>query len=327
MKVIHLADSALSGAPYRLAQVQRAGGLEARAITYRSHYGPRVFPHDVLVDDHPDVIHHLLATADVIHYHNLWKNQQIFRVYAWTWDLVKGKPAVIQFHSPREHSFFEEPLHEPSLVKLVVAQYQVRFYPECLPVPNAVPIDDPLHRPLATHNVSPIIAFTPPTCTHPECTPMPGSPHLPACQRYPRWANKGYRETMAVLQQGFRYDCVTNVSWEEAMQRRQRCDIAIDEVVTGSYHMCSLEALAQGLATIAGLDTLTIDALEMVTGTRTHPWIIARPDTLGAALRRLTMDIAYLRDKQRAARTYMERYWNACAITNTFRDIYALASP
>jgi len=307
VKVLHLSDGALSGAPVRLAQVQRIGGLEARLLNVDHAFGSRVYGRDALMDDGPDLVARLLAEADVLHYHNWWRESFLFTTYPWAWDLAREKPSVIQFHSPR-FAQFEPALAEPSLLKLVVAQYHVRFYPECRPVPNAVPIDDPLHRPLGLENDPPVVAFTPPQCLDTE-----------------GWGSKGVRETLPVLESGFRHRFVTEAPWEEAMRLRQECDIAIDEIVTGSYHMCSLEALSQGLATIAGLDAQTVDALEQVTGTREHPWIVAGPATLRRALRELVEDGGYRQAKRREAREYMERHWNPAAITARFADIYSEA--
>lgn len=304
MKVLHLCDSALSGAPYRLMQVQRLGGLDARHVLFPDPAAREDYPHDVAADGDPGLIADLLAAADVVHYHNRWRRSEIFALHPWAWELVRRKPAVIQFHSPRDGEDFEEALREPSLLKLVVAQYHVRFYPECRPVPNAVPIDDPLHRPLGRYNDPPVVAFTPQKCGREG------------------WHDKGCAPTLEVLRRGFRHRFVTGASWREAMELRAACDIAIDEIVTGSYHLCSLEALSQGLATVAGLDAQTVDALERVTGTREHPWIVARPETLERELACLVEDAGYLRDRREAARRYMERYWSPAAVTAQFRAVY-----
>jgi hypothetical protein len=307
LKVVHISDFPLSGAPYRLAEVQRLQGLEARLLNHVDRYDEnRVYPHDLLMSAEPGLIAHLLESADVIHFHNQWRNGELFRLHPWAWDVVRRKPCVIQFHTPREEHL-EEGLGEPSLLKLVVAQYQVRFYPECRPVPNVVPIDDALHSPAGAENDPPVIAYTPGNCDRTG------------------WRSKGCAETLAVLERGFRYRFVTGVPWTEAMAVKRPCDIAIDEVVTGSYHLCSLEALSLGLATIAGLDERTVDALEAVTGTREHPWIVARPDTLHGELARLVADGDYRRAKRREGRAYMERHWNPARVVARFVDVYAEA--
>lgn len=305
MRIVHISDYPLSGAPYRLMQVQRLCGLEARLLFHVDRYsGNRVYPCDLMMSASREELAPLFDSADVIHYHERWRSSQLFKLHPWAWDALRKKPSVIQFHTPRE-KHLEEGLCEPSLLKLVVAQYHVRLYPECRPVPNAVPIDDPMHRPLGVENDPPRIVFTPGYCNRRG------------------WRSKGCGSTLAVLKRGFDYRFVTSVPWAEAMAAKRDCDIAIDEVVTGSYHLCSLEALSLGLATIAGLDELTIDALEKVTGTRQHPWIVARPNTLYRELKRLVADPGYRREKRRESRAWMERYWSPQAIVAHFEAAYA----
>jgi hypothetical protein len=303
LRIIHISWDPLSAAPYRLVQVQRLCGLEAHLISEPRSYGNRIYPHDLAIDGDRELLADLLAAADVVHYHNWWKEGELFKRHPWAWELVRRKPSVIQFHSPRA-PWYEAQLREPSLTKLVVAQYQVRQYPECLPVPNAVPIDDPLHRPLFLDNDPPVVAYTPPICDGEG------------------WYDKGYEATVSVLERGFAHRTVTDAPWAEVMAIRQRCDVAIDEVVTGSYHMCSLEALSQGLATVANLDAQTVDALERVTGTRRHPWVIASPATLEAVLARLVAEPAYRAACRQAARSYMERHWSPRTVADRFAEIY-----
>jgi hypothetical protein len=307
LRIVHVSDFPLSGAPYRLVQVQRLCGHDARLLNHVDRYSEtRIYPRDLLMDAGRDVLAHLFESADVIHYHERWRTSRLFQLHPWAWELVRRKPSVIQFHTPRE-KHLEAGLREPSLVKLVVAQYQVRLYPECRPVPNAIPIDDPLHRPAGAENDPPVVAFTPGNCDRRG------------------WRSKGCGSTMAVLKRGFQYRFVSGAPWVEAMEAKRGCDIAIDEVVTGSYHLCSLEALSLGLATIAGLDERTVDALEAVTGTREHPWILARPNTLRRELNRLVADDGYRRAKRTEGRAYMERHWSPRATAAHFAAAYAEA--
>jgi hypothetical protein len=305
VRVIHLTEGNLSGAPFRLAAVERAAGIDALMLYHRNDADANDYPCDLLTREPRDRLAPLLAGADLIHFHNCWRDSPTFAIHPWIWEIIGDKPAVFQVHSPRNGDpVFEAALREPALTKLVIAQYHVRQYPECQPVPNAVPIDDPLHRPLFVDNEPPVVAFTPPNC------------HRSG------WHDKGCAATLQVLRQGFRHLVKTGAMWSEVMRERARCDIAIDEIVTGSYHMCSLESLSQGLATIAGLDELTVDALEEVTGTRRHPWIVANPATLHRELTRLVEDAAYRQAQRQAARQYMETFWHPRVIAARFAAIY-----
>lgn len=308
MNVVHLSDNLMSAAPFRLAQIQRLYGINARVINREAYTNPgprqRAYPYDLLVDSPESILRLVLEEADIIHYHHRWKESILFRLLPWTYEVVKEKPSLMQFHVPRTDEM-EPVLRNPAVVKLVVAQYHVRMYPECIPFQNAVPIDDELHRPQFIFNEPPIIAYTPPDC------------------EAEGWWYKGYRETKKVLDSGFRHRIVTDSPWREAMEARQNCDIAIDEVVTGSYHMCSLESLSQGLATIAGLDAQTVDALESVTGTRDHPWIVANPETLYQELVELIANPEFLQAKRKESRAYMIRYWHPEILVRKISEIYA----
>jgi hypothetical protein len=308
MKVVHISDNLMSGAPYRLAQIQAAAGIEARVINRLPYTGQgsrrREYPHDLLNDAPESVLRPVFEAAEIVHYHQRWKDGLLFEAHPWARDVLFKKPSLIQFHVPRDDRM-EPVLRDSSVIKLVVAQYHVRLYPECIPVPNALPIDDELHRPAWVSNDPPIVAFTPPDCDSRG------------------WWDKGCEATRAVLENGgFRHVVVTDRSWRDAMEARRQCDIAIDEVMTGSYHMCSLEALSQGLATVAAIDAQTIDALELVTGTRRHPWIVARIDTLRARLAEVVADPAYLREIRAASRTYMVAYWSPSVLAAKFRTVY-----
>lgn len=306
MRVIHLYDGHLSGAPYRLAEVQRAAGIDAAQLYHRDEKDRNDYPCDHLTDEPRERLEPLLDAADLIHFHNCWRDSPLFAAHPWIWARIARKPAVLQLHSPRKGDpVIETALREAALTKLVIAQFHARQYPECTPVPNAVPIDDPLHRPAGADNHPPVIAYTPPNC------------HRSG------WHDKGCGATLPVLRDGFRHLFKTGAPWAEVMRERARCDIAIDEIVTGSYHMCSLESLSQGLATIAGLDEMTVDALERVTGTRRHPWIVASPASLRRELTQLVEDGAYRAERRRESRRYMERFWDPRAIAARFAEIYA----
>jgi hypothetical protein len=308
LRVVHVSDNLMSGAPYRLAQIQRQYGLDARVINRDAQTTtgrvPRAFPHDLLCDQPRQLLEPVLETANLIHYHHRWKQSHLFEAHPWAWELVKDRPSLMQFHVPRApHA--EAVLRDPRVIKLVVAQYQVRMYPECIPVQNAIPIDDEWHRPLFVRNEPPIIAFTPPDC------------------QADGWWDKGCAPTKEILGRGgFRHRIVTDAAWSEAMRVRQHCDVGIDEVVSGSYHVCSLESLSQGLATVANLDDRTVDALEQVTGTRRHPWVVASLATLHQRLVELCSDPAYLQERREQSRAYVVRYWHPRLLVEKIRPIY-----
>jgi hypothetical protein len=297
-------------------KVQRIAGLDARLICGSDTFGgrPKLPWQDLLVGPSTkDEIFDLLTSADVVHLHNRWTKQRVFRYWSEALELVKAKPKVLQFHSPRESLTYDTPdSFSLKCPKLVVAQYQVRQYPEATPVPNVVPIDDDWHTPSGRAHYLPSdgrlrVAFSP------SSTLARG------------WDNKGYSETRAVLrglQPKIEHRIFCGIELPTLLVARKPYDICIDEVMTGSYHLVSLEALSQGQVTIANLDPKTVDALELVTGTRNHPWVCANSKNLAKILRELDYDRERLLRIRKESRAYMEKYWDPFVVTQKYQAVY-----
>jgi hypothetical protein len=312
MKIVHLSDTPLSAAPYRLMKVQRIAGMDARLVCGVDTFGGRArLPwQDLLVSHNTrDEVVRLLNEADIIHIHNRWLNQKIFRLWPECLSIVNKKPKVLQYHSPRDSLMKDTPssfaLNCP---KLVVAQYHVRLYPEATPVPNVVPIDDVWHTP--EH-------------TAPEHTPLRVC-FSPSSFSDRGWDNKGYVATKAVLRamSSIEHKIFHGLELPTLLLQRKGYHVSIDEVMTGSYHMVSLEALSQGQVAIANLDAKTIDALEIVTGTREHPWVIANIKNLREVLNRLDKDRDLLQTQCKLGRSYMEKYWDPFRVANLYKEAY-----
>ena len=151
---------------------------------------------------------------------------------------------------------------------LLIGEYHPREWPECHIVPNVVETTEPLLTPQERVWSGPLrVAYS------------------PSRIRLLGWDNKGYDETVPVLQAfvnkgSLTAEVIYGVPHAECLAHRQRAHIAIDEIVTGSYHLCSLEALSQGCLTMAGLDQLQQDTLKALTGASWLPWARVYADDL-----------------------------------------------
>lgn len=326
MNVLHLANTPLSGAPYRLMQVQRIGGINARLISHRStfdRYSSMVFPSDILLQDDRSnrekreqgvcysrgEIYELFEDADILHCHNYLTDLYLFRLFPHLKKYLKTKIVIFQVHSPRVSlKHVEKDLkHKDVAKRLVVAQYQVRQYPEATPVPNAIPVDDESFTPLHRINCPPIITYSPSNTSLRD------------------WNNKGYPETISALKRlthPYGIDIITNTPNVECLERKRRADIAIDEIVTGSYHLNTLEALSMGLVAICGMDDLCKAALCGYTGTDHHPIVIANPQNLSLVLDGYLNDKDMLIEKQRESRDFMKLHWSEKRLNEFFTRIY-----
>lgn len=100
-------------------------------------------------------------------------------------------------------------------------------------------------------------------------------------------------------------------------------DLSIDDLVTGSFHLSSLEGLAQGIPTLAFLDSRTLSVLDEMAGTPSHPWINCRLEDAEDRLLALAAQADVRHALGQAARDWMLRYWNDRNLVRHFTDAYA----
>ena len=185
--------------------------------------------------------------------------------------------------------------------QLVISQYPERFYPRARVVPNIVPLDEELYRRKKPAGDYVSIFFAP-------------SVSLGSWES--RWDTKGFPETCFLLERISRRNpkvklrIIQNTPHSACLKERQCSHINIDDMVTGSFHLCSLEGLAQGLPTFAYLDTRILWNIHEMTGSNTLPWMNFRLEEAENPLKILIAD-SELRDEiGENSRRWMERYWN-----------------
>jgi hypothetical protein len=340
MKVVHFSETPLSSAPYRLMQVQRAGGIDARLIMHKHRYTDTseiVHPYDILLQDERsnhekrekglcfDIreITRLIVEADVLHFHNFLDDHFLFRLYPGLRKQLENKKVVYQVHSPRRFiPHVSKKLKDKRVnERLVIAQYQARQFPECEVVPNAVPINDPNHTPIEKDIGTPAFRAK-------EYNSIPRICYSPSNTKLKGWNNKGHDEVMMAMKNiklPHELVVIQNTPFEECLRIKQSCDICIDEVVTGSYHMSTLEAMSQGLAVINNIDEECEKTLNewTNTGVGNHPMIKANAKTLTKKISELLINRVKLREHQSYSRAFMETHWNTEKICKKFMEIYS----
>jgi len=316
IKVIHITENPIAGAPMNLNLALnkfQAGKVQSRHIAASDRNENRVFKSDMLTTKNTyEEIRDTLRWADIWHFHNFYSRQDLFKRYPDLWEIGKAKARVWQVHSQRSTTWMdiEEGLKDAKAKHLVIGQYHPRQWPECTVVPNVIDITLPELTPIERDWTIPLrVIFS------------------PSRIRLPGWDDKGYDETVPVLQEFVNKKFITaevifDKPHAECLEHRGRGHIAIDEIITGSYHLCSLEALSQGLLTIAGLDELQVKTLKDLTGADVLPWRIA--DKYG--LRRLLISCIHdpygVKLVADGSRKWMEKYWHPTITTQKFLDIY-----
>jgi hypothetical protein len=322
LRVVHIAKTNCAGSFWNLHHLlTNYTMVESRVITASTVTNGRHYPRDVLLSQRQEVAN-LLDHADVVHFHN-WLDKQSLEMVPFA-DILAKKPCVLQFHSEPtvlQRSFHgRDPRTRKDILTLVIAQKHARFFPLSIPVPNAIDIHHPLLQPADSDRDGILRVLFTPTDTH--------------C--YPDYDNtcrgKGYQQTVDVLQvlqqKGLLKATIrTELGWKELMLMRRKVDVVIDECVTGGYHLTSLEALSQGLATIAFLDERTRKLVCDLTGSALTelPWINTTMERLAPTLELIAENPMLLRSSRRASRAWMTRYWRPEFVARHYIQAYERA--
>ncbi|WP_246287837.1 glycosyltransferase [Desulfolutivibrio sulfoxidireducens] len=117
-------------------------------------------------------------------------------------------------------------------------------------------------------------------------------------------------------------EVVDDVPHVECLARKQACDMVFDHM-QGYYGMSSLEALSQGLPTIAGLDDWNLAAIRDFFQRDDLPWVVARTrEELETVVRRLALDPDERRRIGRASRRFMETAWSEKRLAASWSAVY-----
>ena len=318
MRILHLSDTPLSGSPIRISQLlAKYGGVESRHICWKEKIGYRIYEADLIGHITPTAAleYYIYDWADIIHYHNRWRRQEVFRAIG---RLPPKKPCVIQLHSPRESEDFRGEV-ESGIPLACLAQYHPRQWPEMtFLVPNVVDIDDPIYLPARQYVMGKLVPPSPSALTIVSFAPSNTNRR--------DWNDKGYSVANPVLKKmrfsgEICYDLINLMPFEEVMPRKRIADIGIDDIVTGSYHLSALEYLSLGIACINHVDELTEAEVKKLTGADSLPFVEANKETFERVLRSLLKTQTWPEIGHKS-RKWMETYWSPAILCNHYLKMY-----
>lgn len=278
-----------AGSAIHMTRALRRAGHECRLVTTEIRYN-FLFPKDLHVPWLNDfsALEEALTTADVFHFHMTFDEN--IRVGPFLpRDFLRDQLIVHHHHGEPPFRADPRPFREKERGRaaLVSTPDLLKLHPEATWIPNPVPLDDPRLQPVAKRN------------------PRVRVGHSPT-----RVELKNTDDFIAATERlDLERVIIQNTAWEQCLETKRGCDLFFDHM-QGYYGMSSLEALAQGVPTIAGLDDWNIDHLKDFTGADDLPWVIARDRAaLRAAIRSLAHDPAARAAIGAASRRWMERYW------------------
>lgn len=258
----------------------------------------------------PSELEQTLRTADVFHFHMIADEDLPlgpFRVR----EFLGGQPVLHHHHGeppfraePRRFADREQALGRRALVSTPDLH---RMYPEATWLPNLVPLDHPAYAPKSEYNHRHEIIVG----------------HSPTKKELKNTAE--FREIMGRLMgrnPRLRERVIENTAHSECLRLKRDCDMLFDHM-QGYYGVSSLEALSQGVPTIAGIDDWNLGHIREFTGRWDVPWFIARTaDELERTIEDLAADLSMREERGRASRAWMESCWSAPKIASRLAAFY-----
>lgn len=314
MNVLHLSDTTLSGSPIRITKLlNKHTQVRARHLVWQPVILDRVFETDLVGSRmcREELRHWIYEWADVLHFHNRWRRQEVFKFLNVA---PPNKPSVIQMHSPRHdkgplgEDFTDEVMSGIPLA--VIAQYHVREWPEAeFIVPNVVDVTEPEYLPVE-HNTAGVATVS----------------YAPSNWNAKGWNDKGYSHTSRILKRmafnkTINYDLIVSLPHKECLYRKRWGNIGVDEVVTGSYHLSSLEYLAMGIPCFAYLDAGTEGVVKNLTGSNHLPWINTPRGLLKPSMESILSARSW-GDLGEKSATWMRTYWSPEHLSNSYISMY-----
>lgn len=308
MLVVHVSLTPLAGSPIRIVSaLNRHTSVRARLVNRApGAYGARRFPEDLDWTADGDEARAEIARADVVHFHHWFEFGSVRNPFQFDFlgAMKPGARHVMHWHSSPEFTARNagvdaEHLLAAPLPQFVVAQYHERYYPNALPVPLIVDHARSAIPPERDAGAVPHVVFTPSQSLswHAE-----------------RWETKGKPEVAGVLRRLqrrgiLRASIEQELPFDACQRLRATADIVIDDVVTGSFHTTSLEALSMGKPTICWLDARARAVLSELTGTTDLPIVDAPLHALERVLVELCAQRALLHRLGRYAHDWMREYY------------------
>jgi hypothetical protein len=325
LKVLHLSTTPLVGAPGNLCRALNESGMaQARWAVLEDDvgaYGTMAYPLDLRWQHDRDQILALARECDLLHLHNFIDlGSRAFAPLDFGALWTAGKPMVRQFHSQpgwiaRLMGQTEAQVQACPIPKLVIAQFQERYYPTARSVRNLCFV--PPRAPCEAGRRALRVGYAPSRFN---------SAHSA------RWDTKGYPETVAMLRRLQRLarrrglplevDLIEQVSHAECLRRKALCDLFVDDLVTGSYHLNTLEALAMGVPCATYLDDRTREVVRQLTGGAELPVLNVPLEDAAEVTLALCERPAALQGMGDAARGWMARHWSAADVAEELMALY-----
>lgn len=318
MRIAHLSVTPCAGAISALSSAIRDFTEHgSRWICTSGSVNNLRFEEDVLWQDTAQC--GILARCDFMVFHNGSSPRVFAPPIEPMRDYLLGDPSkrIAYFHHSHPDACAGLAAESEGLRCFVPAQYQATLWKDCVPVRGVVRFDRsdfPKRKDRGDGKVR--IGYAP-TFRESQNGREPGSAAWYHC--------KGFDVTVPVLaklaqaRKDVEFTLIEGLPYDMAMEVKSSCDILIDEVVTGSYHRSTLEALALGIPAVVNISPEVHGVMVRAAGANDIPVVHATAETLEE---RLLWLIGMKKDARRelgaSGRDWMVRHWHPQDIARRF---------
>ncbi|MCX2780444.1 hypothetical protein [Microbulbifer thermotolerans] len=302
INVVHIASTPLVGAPGKVSECLNRYTPHNSEFIYLSDYpkplkGSFTFCGVCWNRKSKDVSRHVLSLiikADIIHVHNALPKPVCDEIYS----LNSSASYIFQSHSGLREGplFFDvtEMMDLPFDRYFTISQAHPRHYPSYELVPNIItypPIRSPITNPI------PRVLFSP---TH---------------TRKGRWNGKQSKlleKVLSALSNLGKIEYIkpdTFLTPYELFSLRKRCQISIDEIITGGFHQVSLEAFCAGTVCVNGADYFSrLSLMNCLGSTDEPPFFIVTEDNCLDRLEELALSPSLVEEYQQKSLSFFYNY-------------------
>ncbi len=294
MRVCIYSSLPVAGAPFQQFQcLKKYTNLDVRYVVQKDKYNDgRVFPHDLFLTDEEG--QEYLRSADVVHLHNdlplhvekmLTKSRQ--KIIA----TLHSSPPSPMWNHMRSYAHKAVVIRQP---------LQMRGHPSLGTLPNLFDIWDSMPLEGKTYTDAIGVVYCP-------------TNRLPPT----RIGSKGYATVLPLLrtlEKKYKKDVFlihhTAVEYTKNLHLKRQGHICIDDVISSTFHLTSIEGLCTGQAVLTSV------------ASDNYPFVYTTPLTLTNNIESLLAQRSVLESHAQKNRQWVEDHWNPVDMVNEYLALY-----
>ena len=314
IKIVHFSITPCAGSAIRLVNALNMDSNINANLVDSNRWDK--FDHDLVFGENLEKVISLVADADIIHLHNyLHLDSKEFRPINFRKLKNEGKKIIRQlrgnpFTLSRVAKMNVKEFINLKIPSMVIGQFMERYYPNAYVVPNIIPENHRVYQPKYQQKKN--IYF---------------APTFPNSAWTHRWETKGSPEVDKILNKfckirNVQLNRIKDLRLNEALKYKQDSNVVIDDLVTGSYHISTLEGLSMGKPVLTYLDSRTTYVMKEISGSNNLPIINIRLEELNETLNYLFDNEMIIDEIGKNSRKWIVDYWSEKKMISKYIQLY-----